>query len=189
MLNKFHRWANRNMPTREGMERNRYIKPFAHRVLRSELWRFNRRSVPRGVALGMLAGIIIPIGQILAAAVLAMPIRANVPVAALTTFVTNPVTTPLLWIVAYNFGSWILRVDGMTYGAPISNAVHSSQIGEWMEWITGKVGVTAFGLVVVAVIAASISYLIASLGWRMWIAHKWNLRKRRRAYAHPTVTS
>jgi uncharacterized protein len=37
----------KNMPTREQMESNRFIKPFAHRVLRSELWRFTRRSVPR----------------------------------------------------------------------------------------------------------------------------------------------
>ena len=77
MLHRFHRWANANMPTREGMANNKYVKPFAHRVLRSELWRFNRRSVPRGVALGMLTGVIIPIGQILAAAILAMPVRAN----------------------------------------------------------------------------------------------------------------
>src|SRR5688500_1853097 len=53
-------WLRKNMPTREQMERNRFIRPFAHRVMRAELWRFTRRSVPRGVALGMLVGIIIP---------------------------------------------------------------------------------------------------------------------------------
>ena len=31
--------------------------------------------------------------------------RANVPVAALTTFVTNPFTTPLIWVVAYEVGA------------------------------------------------------------------------------------
>ena len=39
--------------TRDQIERNRFLKPFAHRLLRSELWRFTRRSVPRGVALGL----------------------------------------------------------------------------------------------------------------------------------------
>lgn len=184
MLNRFHRWANDNMPTRDGMARNKYVKPFAPRVLRGELWRFNRRSVPRGVALGMLAGVIIPIGQILAAAILALPVRANVPVAALTTFVTNPITTPIVWYLSYRLGQWILRVDGLTYGSPINAAVHSSQIGDWMEWITGKAGVMAFGLVVFAIIAASISYIIASFGWRWWIAHKWKLRKKRRTQMH-----
>jgi hypothetical protein len=51
MMNRFSSWAHRNMPTREQMEGNRFIRPFAGRVLRSELWRFTRRSVPRGVAL------------------------------------------------------------------------------------------------------------------------------------------
>jgi hypothetical protein len=39
-------WLHRHIPTREQLERNRFIKPFAHRVLHSELWRFTRRSVP-----------------------------------------------------------------------------------------------------------------------------------------------
>ena len=74
------------MPTREQMERNRMVRPFAHRILRSDLWRFTRRSVPRGVALGILVGVIVPFAQIFFAALLSFSVRANVPVAALTTF-------------------------------------------------------------------------------------------------------
>ena len=79
MRRRFFSWAQRNMPTREQMEGNRYIRPFAHRVLRSELWRFTRRSVPRGVALGLLVGIIVPFAQILFAALLtgATPVAAS----------------------------------------------------------------------------------------------------------------
>ena len=70
MRTRFANWARRNMPTREQMEKSRWIRPFAHRVLRSELWRFTRRSVPRGVALGLFAAFIVPIGQIFLAAFL-----------------------------------------------------------------------------------------------------------------------
>ncbi len=101
-------WLRRNMPTREQMERNRYIRPFAHRVLLPELWRFTRRSVPRGVALGMLVGIIVPFAQILFAALLSVTVRANVPLAAVTTFITNPLTTPMIWVAAYWVGEWLL---------------------------------------------------------------------------------
>ena len=52
-----------------------------------ELWRFTRRSVPRGVALGLFSAFIIPVGQIFLAAFLAWPARANVPLAAAVTFV------------------------------------------------------------------------------------------------------
>ncbi|MBA4009974.1 MAG: DUF2062 domain-containing protein, partial [Erythrobacter sp.] len=87
----------RNTPTREEMAQNKYLAPIAHRFLSPELWRFTRRSVPRGVALGLFAAFIIPIGQIFLAAFLALPSRANVPLAALVTFVTNPFTLPF-WL-------------------------------------------------------------------------------------------
>jgi len=169
-------WTRRNMPTREQMERSRWIRPFANRVLRSELWRFTRRSVPRGVALGMLVGIIIPFAQILFASLLSLTVRANVPVAALTTFVTNPFTTPLIWVLSYKVGSWLLQVDAMTIVAPVNTAMEHTELQDALQWLTGATLVTAFGLVVVAVVAASVSYLVASLSWRAWIAHKRKVR-------------
>lgn len=166
------------MPTRESMEQNRFIKPFAARVLRSELWRFTRRSVPRGVALGILVGVIIPLGQIFAAALLALPVRANVPVAALTTFITNPLTTPLFWLAAYHVGSFILRIDATTFGQPVATALNRPEVETWMQWLTGAASITAFGLVVIAVVLAAIGYLASAVGWRMWVAGK---RRRRLA--------
>lgn len=195
MLNKFASWTHRNMPTREQMERSRWIRPFAGRVLRSELWRFTRRSVPRGVALGMLVGIIVPFAQILFASLLCLSVRANVPVAAVTTLITNPFTTPLIWVVAYKVGAWLLQVDAMTVVAPVNAAMEHSQFGDMLQWLTGATLVTAFGLVVVAIVAAAVSYLATSFGWRWWIARKRRtrierLRQLRAAHAaHPESAS
>jgi uncharacterized protein (DUF2062 family) len=180
MSNRFSRWAQRNMPTREQMERNRFIRPFAHRVLRSELWRFTRRSVPRGIALGLLVGIIVPFAQILFAALLSVSVRANVPLAALATFVTNPFTTPLIWVVAYWVGGWLLRVDAATVVAPVNAAIERTDLQRFLEWLTGATMVTAFGLVVIAVISASVSYLLSGVIWRMVVGRKWRRRARRR---------
>lgn len=191
MFAKFAAWTQRNMPTREQMERSRWIRPFASRVLRSELWRFTRRSVPRGVALGMLVGIIVPFAQILFASLLCLSVRANVPVASLTTFVTNPFTTPLIWLFSYKVGSWLLQVDAMTVIAPVNSAIQHSQFDDMLQWLTGATLVTAFGLVVVGIVAAAVGYLATSFGWRWWIAHKRRTRierahARRRAIATPT---
>ncbi|ANY19877.1 hypothetical protein A6F68_01360 [Tsuneonella dongtanensis] len=176
MLAKTSAWIQRNMPTREQMQRSRWTRPFANRIMRSELWRFTRRSVPRGVALGMLVGIIIPFAQILFSALLCLPVRANVPVAALTTFVTNPITTPLIWILSYNVGSWMLRVDAATVIAPVNKAMEHSEFGDMLQWLTGATLVTAFGLVVVAAVAAAASYVATSFSWRYIVAAK---RRRR----------
>jgi uncharacterized protein len=64
MMHKTFGWLRANMPTRESMESNRLLRPVAHRVMEPGLWRFNRRSVPRGVALGMVAGFLFPVAQI-----------------------------------------------------------------------------------------------------------------------------
>ncbi len=172
MFQRTTAWVQRNLPTREQMEKSRVMRPFASRVLRSDLWRFTRRSVPRGVALGMLVGIIVPFAQILFASVLCLPVRANVPIAALTTFVTNPFTTPLVWVLGYNVGSWMLRVDAMTVVAPVNAAMERSEFGDMLQWLTGATLVTAFGLVVIAVVASAVSYLVTVFAWRIIVARK-----------------
>ncbi|QKG72777.1 DUF2062 domain-containing protein [Erythrobacter mangrovi] len=167
------------MPTREEMAENRYLRPIAHRFLTPELWRFTRRSVPRGVALGVFAGFIIPVGQIFLAAFMALPARANVPLAALVTFITNPFTLPFWAYVANRVGAFILKVDmGMTGGAA-QNEIAS---GRW-AWFVGMfegVGitllVTVFGFIVLAIIGAALGYLLSGVIWRFLVAAK---RRRR----------
>ena len=68
----------------------------------SELWRFTRRSVPARVAIGLFVGIflMVPGLQIVGAALLAVPFRGNIPIAAAMTFLSNPATTPFFLIAA-----------------------------------------------------------------------------------------
>ncbi|HVF95560.1 MAG TPA: DUF2062 domain-containing protein [Sphingomonas sp.] len=170
---RFVAWGRRNLPTRESMEQNRLLRPVAHRVLAPELWRFTRRSVPRGVALGMITGILFPVAQIPLSAVLALPIRANVPTAAMTTLITNPLTTPPLWVGAYWIGRWILHLDDHLPGAPVADAANTG----WVQWLLSEAGpATAIGLLIITAVAAIGGFLLSALGWRLWIARKWRSR-------------
>jgi uncharacterized protein (DUF2062 family) len=172
-------WADRNMPTRESLESSRFLRPVAHRVLAPELWRFTRRSVPRGVALGMVTGIMIPVGQILLSAILALPFRANIPTASLTTFLTNPVTTPPLWAFAYWVGRKVLRFDATVPGQPITTHVANDS---WLTWLWSEAGPALItGLVTITIVSAILGYLISAVGWRLWIARKWKKRVQERA--------
>lgn len=151
------------------------LRPIAHRILAPELWRFTRRSVPRGVALGVVTGVLVPMGQIPASAVLALPMRANIPAAALTTFITNPVTTPPIWLAAYWVGRKILRLDATVPGTPIASNV-AANMG-WLQWLYVDVGPALIvGLLAITGAAAVAGYGLTALGWRMWIARKWRRR-------------
>lgn len=162
------------MPKREEMARNKYLAPIAHRFGRSELWSFNRRSVPRGAALGLFAAFIVPVGQIFLAAFLAWPARANVPTAALITFVTNPFTLPFWLVVANRVGQFTLKIDPATMGS----AKAALEQGWWAEfgWWLQTAGVTAFGFVVLSVVTAAVGYLLTSFLWRFVVARRWNRR-------------
>lgn len=180
MFGRFLGWVRRNLPTRESMERSRILRPVAHRVLAPELWRFTRRSVPRGVALGMVTGILIPAGQIPASALFALPLRANIPAAVLTTFLTNPITTPILWTGAYWLGRRVLRLDAVVPGMPIATEVNANLT--WLQWLFAEAGPALIvGLLIMTLVFAVIGYGASVIGWRLWIAHKWRKRNRKHA--------
>ncbi len=158
------------MPTREQMARNKYLKPFAHRFLSPELWRFTRRSVPRGVALGLFAGFIIPVGQIFLAAFLALPARANMPLAAMVTFITNPFTFPFWIVIANQVGKLTLNLDAAVGG--LANDELASGRWSWLIDLFELAGVTAFGFVVLALVSAALGYLISGAVWRVMVARR-----------------
>ncbi len=158
----------KHMPTREEMAKNRFLKPIAHRFLSPELWRFTRRSVPRGVALGLFAAFIVPLGQIFLAAFMALPARANVPLAALVTFVTNPFTLPFWLLFANQTGKFVLNIDAAVGGGAGQLAEDSGALARWLE--VG--GVTAFGFLVLAIVTAAVGYLLAGFIWRFVVARK-----------------
>ncbi len=167
-------WIKQHIPTHQSIEANRFLRPVAHRILVPSLWRFNRRSVPRGVALGVLAGILFPFAHMALAAVLALPLRANVPVAVGTTLINNPVTFLPLLAAGVKVGNWILRVDRELPGAPLATNVHAH--AGWLHWLAQGSAAAIVGLTVIALTMSIISYFATGLVWRLKIARKWRRR-------------
>ena len=175
-------WLKGHVPTREGLEGNRYIRPFAHLVLRPELWRFNRRSVPRGVAVGLFAGIQIPFAHTPLAALAAVFVRANVPVAAATTWASNPLTWTLMFPSAIFISNHLgYHVDMATFHALLDR---DASLHEWAGWLLSRAApALMLGLFVLATITASLGYLLTTLGWSWWVMRKRQARKASRMQA------
>jgi uncharacterized protein len=173
---RFH-WFTRHIPTRETIHRYRVLRPFARHLSHNSLWRMNRRSVPRAVALGLFVAVIIPVMHTAIAAILAIPTRANVAIAAAFTLVVNPVTIPPLYYAAYRVGSWELHHDA-TLVDPHAAERFSSELSRLLFWIHQASGSIAAGVLTIAAVAAAVGYVLAALIWRYWTRSRWQQRRR-----------
>ncbi len=164
------RWLRSQVPTREQLEANRYVRPLARR---SELFRLTRRSVPRGVAIGLLVGIfaLIPGIQMIGAALLCVPCRGNIPIAAGATFLSNPATTPFIIAASLYVGSSLgFHADVASFSALLES--HAG-VGEWLGWLLSDAApALVLGLAVISVVAAALGYLATSFIWRNMVARK-----------------
>jgi uncharacterized protein len=184
-MSKLTRWMQQQAPTRESFERSRFLRPFAARVFHPALWRFTRRSVPRGVALGLLVGIflLIPGVQIAGVALLALPVRANIPIGAAMTFLSMPATTPFILLASVYVCNFMLgfKADMATLMLLIDE---KAPISAWLAWAASDAApAMLFGLFVISVMCAAIGYVLAAWFWRWRMASKW--RKRVRRAHHP----
>src|SRR3954464_67080 len=173
---RFH-WFKRHIPPRETVHRYRLLRPFSRHLTHSSLWRMTRRSVPRGVALGLFVAVIIPVMHTAIAALLAIPARANVAVAAVFTLVVNPLTIPPLYYAAYRIGAWELHHDAKLVNPAAAERV-SGELSRMLFWIHQASGPIAVGVLTIAVVSALLGYLGASLTWRFSSQSRWRQRRR-----------
>lgn len=172
-------WLRRHIPTRETVHHNPLLRPFARHLTHSSLWRLNRRSVPRGVALGLFVAVIIPVLHTAIAALLAIPTRANVAVAAAFTLVVNPLTIPPIYYAAYRIGAWELHHDS-TLVNPAAAERFSSELSRILFWIHQASGSIALGVLTIAIVAAVLGYVGSALSWRFLARRRYRRRRRQR---------
>lgn len=146
------------MKSKDEIIASRWVRPFAHLLVHPSLWHLNRRSVSKSLAVGLLSAFLVPIGQFICAALLAIPTRANVPVAAAATLVTNPITFPPVYYAAYRVGSFF-GLDAISH-TPVRIFA----------------AVTA-GMLFMGVALAIVGFLLSRLYFRVRLSRRWVLRK------------
>lgn len=167
-------WFKRISPDREVMLANRWLKPVAHRLSHPDIWHFNRRNVARGVALGLFVGFILPLGQIVVAALLAATARGNLLVAATATLVTNPFTFPPIYYAAWRTGRFLLAPWQEGTG---TEALTGAAASPSMLAVLGSASLpTILGLVLFATVSAGLGFTLVHLGWRFNLWRQWRRR-------------
>jgi uncharacterized protein len=176
------RWRNA-VPTRDALARHPWLKPIAHHVLDPKLWRMHHESVARGAAIGIFWAFVLPAGQILVAVANSVWWRANIPVAAGMTLITNPFTIGFWLWLAYQAGSLVLDAP------PPPPLKQISQSGGIMDYL-GSIGAPAIlGMGMFAVGGALAAYALVKIVWRLqfWLKHKNRSNRQKKTAATRTL--
>lgn len=147
----------------------------------------SRGGIALGTAIGIFFGLLLPIGQMPAAAAAAVVMRANLPVAVAGTFVTNPFTFAPLYYLAYRIGLFITGADQPIEAAAFdANAETLSEwLGFWIERIQRLGKPLIVGLFVMACVSSLTSYFGINWLWRRLTLRAWHRRSALRKAATP----
>lgn len=170
------------VPTRAQIHDNRWLSWLGPVLGRPRLWRWSRRGVAMGVALGIFFGLLIPVAQIPLSVGAAVLLRANVPAAAVSTLVTNPLTFGPLYYAAYKLGHWLTGTPdkaGREHAA--ASDLHAAglpkdEVHLWQRMT--RIGKPLLlGLAIIATLMGVLSYTLIALLWHGWT---WYKRRKRR---------
>jgi uncharacterized protein (DUF2062 family) len=143
-----------------------WLRPLLRRPF---LWQLTRRRVAAGAAIGVFFGFAIPIAQILGAAVFALLLRANLPVAAVATLVSNPLTYAPIAVAAYHTGAALLgRQADPAEAAALASAGAANDptaTPRWPERILAAGKPLVVGLLVFAVAGAAVAWVAVNVAW------------------------
>ena len=126
-----------------------------------------------------------PVAQTPFAAAFALGARANLPIAALATLATNPLTVPPIYLAAYGIGR-----SALSFRASVDAALmaEDNRFDRLVTQFFETVGVTYVGLLVFAVLAAASGYAITHIVWRLAVSRRW-ARRRGRRHLQPETSS
>lgn len=169
------RWLKKWLPNHESMHRDKNMRWIAKWFREHPyLWALNRKAVAKGVAAGLLIAFIpIPL-QIVLASVLALLLRANLPIAIVSTLITNPFTFVPINLLIYHIGIFITGGNGVSGPPPIPELeLHWESIPLiWQEiavWVKSLGKSYLLGLVVLSLSASVTAFCLVHVIWRISI--------------------
>ncbi len=177
-----------HLPSPESIREHRWLRWCAPALGHPRLWHLHRRAVALGVAIGLVTGLVPGPVQMLLAAVIAIPLRANIPAAIFTTLYTNPLTFVPLYILAYNIGR---LVTGDSAPLAIPPDIEWSWSGlqrllpDLLAWVGSLGDALLVGLAIQCAVFAVSGYVLTMLAWRVIVTWAWRTRHARRAKAGP----
>ena len=167
------------LPSHQSITGNRFVAWFGPWMKHHNLWHLHRRSVAGGVAVGLFSGLIPGPLQILTGVVLSIIFRVNLPVAALMTLYTNPLTIVPLYYLAYRYGALVTMSNAENH-APAAFSTEGLPWNQWLpdllDWMVAMGKPLAVGLPLLAITLAALGYLLVDNAWKIYVRLSWQRR-------------
>ncbi len=174
------------LPSPDSIRGHRWLQWCAPVLSHPRLWHLHRRAVALGVAIGLVTGLVPGPVQMLLAALVAIPLRANIPAAVFTTLYTNPLTFVPLYLLAYQIGRLVTGEAAPPVLPPEAAFSWESlrqALPDFFAWIGSMGGTLLVGLAVQCTVFAVAGYTLTMVTWRLAVTHAWRTRHARRARA------
>ncbi|MEJ2516017.1 MAG: DUF2062 domain-containing protein [Gammaproteobacteria bacterium] len=147
------RFLKRILPKRAELQGRWFLRPFSALLHDPALWATHRKNVLKALGLGIFVAFLPIPGQTVLAVAVALWLRVNLAVAAVASWLANPLTIPPIYYACYRLGSWLLNTPPREMNFELSFQWLSAELGRaWPPLILGCIvlgGVVATGSVLV----------------------------------------
>ncbi len=146
-------------------------------IANNNLWHVNRHSVAKAVAVGLFCAYLPIPGEMVIAAILAVIVRANLPISVLLVWISNPLTWAIIYGPPYLLGTMLLGNRSITLTELSVNSMMGHLEALWL------------GSTMVGVVIALGGFVTVHILWRMDVVSEWEERRNRRAKKRAMLAS
>lgn len=161
------------IPDHNTLRRHRSLAFLGELLHDPQIFHLTRHSAAGGMAAGLFCAFFPIPGHMLFAAIAAIGLRVNLPISVAAVWITNPVTIPPIFYLAYRIGAALLGnpVEPVTFEMSFA-WLGTTFVHIWPPLVTG--------CLVLAFTAAALGYGFVRLLWRLAIIVRMRERRRRR---------
>jgi len=163
------KFSKRWMPDHEKIRNHKCLRCFGKLLHDPQLWHLSRHGVAKAFFIGLFCAMMpIPFQMVVAAAG-AIWLQGNLPVSVSLVWLTNPLTMPPVFYVAYKVGAGLMQLpeQNFQFEASMEWAMH----GMLMIWQPFLLGCVVMGLVF-----GVLGYYAIHCAWRSMVMRRWRHR-------------
>jgi uncharacterized protein (DUF2062 family) len=164
------------VPSPARMREIKSLRVLGEWIYATNLWHINRYSASMAFFVGLFIAFMPIPGQMIVAALLAVLLSCNLPLSVGLVWITNPVTMPAIFYLAYRIGAMIINEPLQVIEFELSFYWLSHHLATiWKPFL--------LGCLLCGLFFGCLGYFVISMLWRWRVARHWHQRKKRRAAA------